>query len=142
MMSENVITIVASILGSGLIGMLLQRYWKLVDDKKAEQREQSEEARQEREVRERDSRMLKKIFRANLNRSINGVREQIDDPNVSDSQLRLNLQDLHDDMEDYFDMGGNGGTHTAYVALYKEIAAKKPELITVAWLDCLEGDID
>lgn len=142
MTQESIITIVVSILSSGLIGMFLQRYWKIVDDKKAMERSQSEEARAEREARERDSRMLKKIFRSNLSRSINTVRGQLDDPNVSDSQLRLNINDLHDDMQDYFSMGGNGATHAAYVSLYKEIALKKPELIQLAWIECIASDID
>lgn len=139
---EGIITILTSVFGSGLLSLVLQRHWAVADAKRAEQKEQSEEAKKERIARERDSRMLRKIFCANLNRTIVGVRNKLKDPTVSDSQLRLEIQDLHDDMKDYFAIGGNGGTHAAYVALYKEISEEKPELISVAWLDCLEKDID
>ena len=41
MKTENVITIICAVLGSGIISMLLQRYWSKVDEKKAEERAQS-----------------------------------------------------------------------------------------------------
>lgn len=139
---ESVITIITAILGSGIISLVLQRYWANVDRKRAEEREQSEEARKERSERELNNRMLKKLFRSNLNRTINSVRNQLNDPDITESQLRLYITDLHDDMEDYFEMGGNGATHAAYVQLYHEIARTKPELISIAWLEALSNDLD
>lgn len=139
---ESIITIITAVLGSGILSLLLQRHWSVQDAKRAEQREQSEECKQARADRERDSRMLKKIFRAQLNRTIIDVRHQLDDPTFPESRLRLEIKDLRDDMEDYFQMGGNGGTHAAYVALYKEISEKKPELISEAWIDFIAKDID
>lgn len=142
MNTESIITIITSVIGSGLLSLLLQRHWAVEDAKKAEEKAQSEEVKREQQARERDSRMLKKIFRANLTREINDVRRELDDPALPDSTLRLHIIDLRDDMADYFEMGGNGATHAAYVALYKEITQKKPELISIAWLDCMSADID
>lgn len=85
--------------------------------------------------------MLKKLFRANLNRTINCVRDKLEDPDISDARLRLYITELHDDMEDYFEMGGNGATHAAYVELYNEIRERKPELISLAWLDFIADDV-
>lgn len=141
MSTENVITIVVAVLSSGLISTLLNRHWSVVDKKDAQARASSEEAQKERAQQELNTRMLKKLFRANLNRTINCVRDKLEDPNVSDARLRLYITELHDDMEDYFEMGGNGATHAAYVELYKEIREIKPELISLAWLDFIEKDV-
>ena len=141
MSTENVITIVVAVLSSGLISTLLNRHWSVVDKKDAQARASSEEAQKERAQQELNTRMLKKLFRANLNRTINCVRDKLEDPNVSDARLRLYITELHDDMEDYFEMGGNGATHAAYVELYKEIRQIKPELISLAWLDFIEKDV-
>lgn len=141
MSTENIITIVVAVLSSGLISTILQRHWSQVDKRNAKAQEDSEEARKERVQQELNTRMLKKLFRANLNRTINFVRDKLDDQNISNERLRLYISELHDDMEDYFEMGGNGATHAAYVELYKEIKEIKPELITVAWLDLIENDI-
>ena len=141
MSAENIITIVVAVLSSGLISTILQRHWSQVDRKNTQEQKDSEEARREQEQQELNTRMLKKLFRANLNRTINFVRDKLDDQNISNERLRLYISELHDDMEDYFEMGGNGATHAAYVELYKEIKEIKPELITVAWLDLIENDI-
>lgn len=141
MSTENIITIIVAVLSSGLISTLLQRHWAQVDKKNAQAREDSEEARKERSQQDLNTRMLKKLFRANLNRTINCVRDKLDDPNVSDERLRLYITELHDDVEDYFKMGGNGATHAAYVELYKEIKEVKPELISIAWVDFIENDV-
>lgn len=140
--TESIITIITSVLGSGVISLILQRHWAMVDAKKAEKQSQSMEARRERDARDRDSRMLKKIFRINLNRTIIDVRRHLEDPTYPDSRLRLDIRDLKDDMQDYFDMGGNGGTHAAYVELYKELSDKKPDLISEAWLEFIAKDIE
>lgn len=141
MSTENIITIIVAFIGSGLLGTILQRHWAQVDKKKAEAQENSEEAIKEREQQELNTRMLKKLFRANLDRTINCVRNKLKDSSVSDSTLRLYISELHDDMEDYFEMGGNGATHASYVELYKEIKEVKPELISVAWLDFIADDV-
>ena len=141
MSAENLITIAVAVLSSGLISTLLNRHWSVVDKKKEQIRATSEEVRKERAQQELNTRMLKKLFRANLNRTINFVRDKLDDQNISNERLRLYISELHDDMEDYFEMGGNGATHAAYVELYKEIKEIKPDLITVAWLDLIENDI-
>ena len=138
---DNVITIIVAIMGSGVSSLLLQRHWVKVDEKKAQEKFQSEEAKKERAERELNSRMLKKLFRANLTRTINSVRSQLTDPEVTDSMLRLYITELHDDMEDYFEMGGNGATHAAYVELYEEIKEVRPEFISIAWLDILQDEI-
>ena len=131
MSAENIITIAVAVLSSGLISTLLQRHWSQVDKKNAQAAADSEEVQQERAQQDLNTRMLKKLFRANLNRTIN----------ISNERLRLYISELHDDMEDYFEMGGNGATHAAYVELYKEIKEIKPELISVAWLDFIENDV-
>lgn len=141
MSTENIITIVVAVLSSGLISTILQRHWSQVDKRNARARETSEEVREERAQRELNTRMLKKLFRANLNRTINCVRDKLHDPSVSDARLRLYISELHDDMADYFEMGGNGATHAAYVELYKEIKEVKPELISIAWLDFIANDV-
>lgn len=141
MSTDGVITIIVAIISSGLISMLLQRYWSKVDEKKAAEKACSEEAQQERAQQELNTRMLKKLFRANLNRTINCVRDKLDNPEITNERLRLEISELHDDMEDYFEMGGNGATHAAYVELYKKIAEVKPELIAIAWLDCIADDV-
>lgn len=141
MSAENIITIVVAVLSSGLISTILQRHWSQVDRKNTQAQKNSEEARRDQEQQELNTRMLKKLFRANLNRTINFVRDKLDDQNISNERLRLYISELHDDMEDYFEMGGNGATHAAYVELYKEIKEIKPELITIAWLDLIENDI-
>lgn len=140
MQTENIITIICAVLGSGLISMLLQRYWSKLDEKKAEEKAQSEEARQERAQRNLNTRMIKKLFRTNLNHSITQIRKEVLNPEVSDSHLRLALTDLRDDMKDYFEMGGNGATHEAYLELYKCIKQYKPELISIAWIDFMSED--
>ena len=141
MKTENIITIICAVLGSGIISMLLQRYWSKVDEKKAEERAHSEEAKQEKAQRDLNTYMIKKLFRTNINRTITYIRNILNDPNVSESHLRLELSDLHDDMVDYFEMGGNGGTHAAYVELYQQIKEKRPELITIVWLDFIAKDV-
>ena len=141
MSTENIITIIVAILSSGLISTLLNRHWSVVDKKDAQARATSEEVRKEKAQQELNARMLKKLFRANLNRTINCVRDKLEDPNVSDSRLRLYITELHDDMEDYFEMGGNGATHAAYVELYNEIRELKPELISLAWLDSIADEV-
>ena len=141
MTTENVITIICAVLGSGIISMLLQRYWSKVDEKKAEERAQSEEAKQEKAQRDLNTYMIKKLFRTNLNRTITYIRKLLDDSAITESHLRLELADLRDDMKDYFEMGGNGATHAAYVELYEEIKLKKPELISIAWLDFIAKDV-
>ena len=141
MSTENIITIIVAVLSSGLISTLLQMHWAQVDRKNAQAREDSEEARKERAQQDLNTRMLKKLFRANLSRTINCVRDKLEDPNVSDERLRLYITELHDDMEDYFKMGGNGATHAAYVELYKEIKEVKPEMISIAWVDFIENDV-
>ena len=138
---ENIITIVVAVLSSGLISTILQRHWSQVDRKNTQVQKDSEEARQERTQQELNTRMLKKLFRANLNRTINCVRDKLEDSNISNERLRLYISELHDDMEDYFEMGGNGATHAAYVELYNEIQELKPELISLAWLDFIANDI-
>lgn len=141
MSAENIITIVVAVLSSGLISTILQRHWSQVDRKNTQAQKDSEEARREQEQQELNTRMLKKLFRANLNGTINCVRDKLDDQNISNERLRLYISELHDDMEDYFEMGGNGATHAAYVELYKEIKEIKPELISVAWLDFIANDV-
>jgi hypothetical protein len=141
MSTENVITIVVAVLSSGLISTLLNRHWSVVDKKDAQARATSEEVQKEKAQQELNARMLKKLFRANLNRTINCVRDKLEDPNVSDARLRLYITELHDDMEDYFEMGGNGATHAAYVELYNEIRELKPELISLAWLDFIADEV-
>lgn len=138
---ENIITIVVAVLSSGLISTILQRHWSQVDRKNTQAQKDSEGARKERAQRELNSRMLKKLFRANLNRTINSVRDKLEDPDISEARLRLYITELHDDMEDYFEMGGNGATHAAYVELYNEIRELKPELISLAWLDFIANDV-
>lgn len=141
MSTENVITIVVAVLSSGLISTLLNRHWSVVDKKDAQARATSEEVQKEKAQQELNAKMLKKLFRANLNRTINCVRDKLEDPNVSDARLRLYITELHDDMEDYFEMGGNGATHAAYVELYNEIRELKPELISLAWLDFIADEV-
>lgn len=138
---ENIITIVVAVLSSGLISTILQRHWSQVDRKNTQAQKDSEGARRELAQRELNSRMLKKLFRANLNRTINSVRDKLEDPDISEARLRLYITELHDDMEDYFEMGGNGATHAAYVELYNEIRELKPELISLAWLDFIANDV-
>ena len=138
---DNIVTILVAVLSSGIISLLIQRHWAKVDERKATEKEQSEEAKKEKAERELNNRMIKKLFRANLTRTINSVRSWIDDDSVSQSQLLLYVSELHDDMEDYFEMGGNGATHAAYLELYKEIAEKKPELISVAWIDSISTEV-
>lgn len=138
---DNVVTILVAVLGSGIISLIIQRHWAKVDEKKAQEKEQSEEAKREKAERELNNRMIKKLFRANLTRTINSVRGWLDDDTISQSQLLLYVSELHDDMEDYFEMGGNGATHAAYLQLYKEISEKKPELISVAWLESMSAEI-
>lgn len=141
MSTENVITIIVAVLSSGLISTFLNRHWSVVDKKDAQARATSEEVQKEKAQQELNARMLKKLFRANLNRTINCVRDKLEDPNVSDARLRLYITELHDDMEDYFEMGGNGATHAAYVELYNEIRELKPKLISLAWLDFIANDV-
>lgn len=141
MSTEDIITITVAVLSSGLISTLLNRHWSVVDKKKAQERATSEEVQQEKAQQELNAKMLKKLFRANLNRTINCVRDKLEDPNISDARLRLYITELHDDMEDYFEMGGNGATHAAYVELYNEIRERKPELISLAWLDFIADDV-
>lgn len=139
---EYFVTIIVAILSSGLISTCLNRHWSKIDAKKAEEHEHSAEVLKALEERELNNRMLKKLFRANLNRTINSVRDRLGDANLSDSMLRLEVTELHDDMKDYFEMGGNGATHAAYVELYKEIARVKPELISIVWLDFISNDVN
>jgi hypothetical protein len=141
MSTEDIITITVAVLSSGLISTLLNRHWSVVDKKKAQERATSEEVQQEKAQQELNAKMLKKLFRANLNRTINCVRDKLEDPDISDARLRLYITELHDDMEDYFEMGGNGATHAAYVELYNEIRERKPELISLAWLDFIADDV-
>lgn len=139
--TENLITIFVAVLGSGLISTLLQRHWLQVDRRTDRARATSAEVQKEREQQELNTRMLKKLFRANLNRTINSIRDTLEDSTISEERLRLSIIELHDDMEDYFEMGGNGATHAAYVELYKEIKRVKPELISLAWLDFIANDV-
>lgn len=141
MSTENIITIAVAVLSSGLISTLLNRHWSVVDKKNAQERATSEEVQKEKVQQELNSRMLKKLFRANLNRTINAVRDKLEDPDISEARLRLYITELHDDMKDYFEMGGNGATHAAYVELYNEIRERKPELISLAWLDFIANDV-
>lgn len=141
MSTENIITIAVAVLSSGLISTLLNRHWSVVDKKNAQERATSEEVQKEKVQQELNSRMLKKLFRANLNRTINAVRDKLEDPDISEARLRLYITELHDDMEDYFEMGGNGATHAAYVELYNEIRELKPALISLAWLDFIANDV-
>lgn len=141
MSTEDIITITVAVLSSGLISTLLNRHWSVVDKKNAQERATSEEVQKEKAQQELNAKMLKKLFRANLNRTINCVRDKLEDPDISDARLRLYITELHDDMEDYFEMGGNGATHAAYVELYNEIRERKPELISLAWLDFIEDDV-
>ena len=141
MSTEDIITITVAVLSSGLISTLLNRHWSVVDKKKAQERATSEEVQQEKAQQELNAKVLKKLFRANLNRTINCVRDKLEDPDISDARLRLYITELHDDMEDYFEMGGNGATHAAYVELYNEIRERKPELISLAWLDFIADDV-
>lgn len=141
MSTEDIITITVAVLSSGLISTLLNRHWSVVDKKSAQERATSEEVQQEKAQQELNAKMLKKLFRANLNRTINCVRDKLEDPDISDARLRLYITELHDDMEDYFAMGGNGATHAAYVELYNEIRERKPELISLAWLDFIADDV-
>lgn len=141
MSTENIITITVAVLSSGLISTLLNRHWSVVDKKNAQARATSEEVQKEKAQQELNAKMLKKLFRANLNRTINCVRDKLEDPDISDARLRLYITELHDDMEDYFEMGGNGATHAAYVELYNEIRERKPELIALAWLDFIADDV-
>lgn len=141
MSTEDIITITVAVLSSGLISTLLNRHWSVVDKKKAQERATSEEVQQEKAQQELNAKMLKKLFRANLNRTINCVRDKLEDPDISDARMRLYITELHDDMEDYFEMGGNGATHAAYVELYNEIRERKPELISLAWLDFIADDV-
>lgn len=141
MSTENIITIVVAVLSSGVISTILQRHWAQVDKQRAQEREESEEVKRERYQQELNTRMLKKLFRANLDRTINCVRNKLDDPDVSEERLRLYLTELHDDIEDYFRMGGNGATRAAYTELYNEIKTVKPELISLAWTDFLSSEI-
>jgi hypothetical protein len=142
MSTENIITITVAVLSSGLISTLLNRHWSVVDKKNAQARATSEEVQKEKAQQELNAKMLKKLFRANLNRTINCVRDKLEDPDISDARLRLYITELHDDMEDYFEMGGNGATHAAYVELYNEIRERKPELISLAWLDFIADDVN
>ena len=141
MSTENIITIAVAVLSSGLISTLLNRHWSVVDKKNDQERATSEEVQKEKIQQELNSRMLKKLFRANLNRTINFVRDKLEDPDISEARLRLYITELHDDMEDYFEMGGNGATHAAYVELYNEIRELKPALISLAWLDFIANDV-
>lgn len=141
MSTEDIITITVAVLSSGLISTLLNRHWSIVDKKNAQERATSEEVQKEKAQQELNAKMLKKLFRANLNRTINCVRDKLEDPDISDARLRLYITELHDDMEDYFEMGGNGATHAAYVELYNEIRERKPELISLAWLDFIADDV-
>ena len=141
MSTENIITIAVAVLSSGLISTLLNRHWSVVDKKNDQERATSEEVQKEKIQQELNSRMLKKLFRANLNRTINSVRDKLEDPDISEARLRLYITELHDDMEDYFEMGGNGATHAAYVELYNEIRELKPALISLAWLDFIANDV-
>lgn len=141
MSTEDIITITVAVLSSGLISTLLNRHWSVVDKKNAQERATSEEVQKEKAQQELNAKMLKKLFRANLNRTINCVRDKLEDPDISDARLRLYITELHDDMEDYFEMGGNGATHAAYVELYNEIRERKPELISLAWLDFIADDV-
>ena len=142
MSTENIITITVAVLSSGLISTLLNRHWSVVDKKNAQARATSEEVQKEKAQQELNAKMLKKLFRANLNRTINCVRDKLEDPDISDARLRLYITELHDDMEDYFETGGNGATHAAYVELYNEIRERKPELISLAWLDFIADDVN
>lgn len=141
MSTEDIITITVAVLSSGLISTLLNRHWSVVDKKNAQKIATSEEVQKEKAQQELNAKMLKKLFRANLNRTINCVRDKLEDPDISDARLRLYITELHDDMEDYFEMGGNGATHAAYVELYNEIRERKPELISLAWLDFIADDV-
>ena len=114
-----------------------QQSWKMEEEKEPVMKE----VQQEKAQQELNAKMLKKLFRANLNRTINCVRDRLEDPDISDARLRLYITELHDDMEDYFEMGGNGATHAAYVELYNEIRERKPELISLAWLDFIADDV-
>ena len=141
MSTEDIITITVAVLSSGLISTILNRHWSVVDKKNAQERATSEEVQKEKAQQELNAKMLKKLFRANLNRTINCVRDKLEDPDISDARRRLYITELHDDMEDYFEMGGNGATHAAYVELYNEIRERKPELISLAWLDFIADDV-
>jgi uncharacterized radical SAM superfamily Fe-S cluster-containing enzyme len=84
--------------------------------------------------------MCSRSFRYNLKRQIVCVTRNWKDANYSRIQLRLDCEELQEDMQLYTDSGQNHATQTMYIKLFKDMReddAVSSWSIDVLWIESL-----
>lgn len=115
---EKFIVPILSVLLSGSCFKIIHEIRK---DRRAEKAEAEERDRANAARQDTIAKMCQRSFRCNLKNQIIAVSKHWKDPNYSRSQLRLDCEELQEDMQLYTDSGQNHATQALYIKLFKDM---------------------
>jgi len=133
-----IVPLVSVLLSGSCIGVI----HTIMRDRKTEKAEQAEREKVYTAQQDAIAKMCSRSFRYNLKSQIVCVSKNWKDPNYSRSQLRLDCEELQEDMQLYTESGQNHATQAMYIKLFKDMREDDEVSswsIDVLWIEALSA---
>jgi hypothetical protein len=137
---EVVIKIIVPLVSVLLSGSCIGVIHTVMKDRRVDKERIAEHERAYAAHQDAIAKMCSRSFRYNLKRQIVCVTRNWKDANYSRIQLRLDCEELQEDMQLYTDSGQNHATQTMYIKLFKDMReddAVSSWSIDVLWIESL-----
>jgi hypothetical protein len=137
---EVVIKIIVPLVSVLLSGSCIGVIHTVMKDRREDKERIAEHERAYAAHQDAIAKMCSRSFRYNLKRQIVCVTRNWKDANYSRIQLRLDCEELQEDMQLYTDSGQNHATQTMYIKLFKDMReddAVSSWSIDVLWIESL-----
>lgn len=140
-MPDSIVEIIVPLISVLLSGSCLGVIHNIIKDRHAEKEKAAEREREYIAKQDAIAKMCSRSFRYNLKSQIICVMQNWKDPNYSRIQLRLDCEELREDMQLYTDSGQNHATQSMYVKLFKDMREDDEVSgwsIDVLWIESLK----
>ena len=137
---EVVIKIIVPLVSVLLSGSCIGGIHTVMKDRRVDKERIAERERAYAAQQDAIAKMCSRSFRYNLKSQIVCVTRNWKDPNYSRIQLRLDCEELKEDMQLYTDSGQNHATQAMYIKLFKDMredAEVSGWSIDVLWIEAL-----
>ena len=137
---EVVIKIIVPLVSVLLSGSCIGVIHTVMKDRREDKERIAEHERAYAAHQDAIAKMCSRSFRYNLKRQIVCVTRNWKDANYSRIQLRLDCEELQEDMQLYTDSGQNHATQTMYIKLFKDMREDDEVSswsIDVLWIEAL-----
>lgn len=139
-MLDFIAKIIVPIISVLLSGSCIKVIHEIRKDRHMEREQAAERDRAYSAQQDAIAKMCQRSFRCNLKNQIAAVRKNWLDPNYNRTQLRLDCEELQEDMQLYIDSGQNHATQALYIKLFKDMRDDNEVSswsIDVLWIEAL-----